>query len=753
MTFSDAGFVFLPCGVEEEAALTATVQDGTGYEPGSPNTVSTRIVVADPAVTASFEQAAYTFDEAGGDATVAVILRTATGVPSPNREIFFSISTAPISGQAEDVNDYVHQSGVFLSVLPSDFTLDGADFTARKEVTLVIVDDAIHEPDETLNMLLEPAPGTSELVALRQPDGTACPGIGDSCEATVTVVDNDASTDATLSGLAVNDGSTDLLTFVPGTTTYTATVANDVETLTFTATKGDDGASVAYLDSDGNPIADADTAAGHQVPLDVGANAITVRVTAEDGTTQDYTVTVTRAEGLPTVTVAAAAGGETGTEGTDAAFTLSRSGATTAALTVTVDVSETGAVLKDANVSPSSVTFGAGAATSTLALATDDDDTDNDAGTVTVTLGTDTGYTVGDPGAATVAVSDNDVPVDFVLSVPATVAEDAVTVTVTVTATTAEDAPPATSVAVFLQRGAGSTATSGSDYGAVSESVFIGSSEFTAVTVGGQPRYRAANWEKVGMTAGHRGKSRTRPPKHRKPPPPVCDDPFVAMWMKIIDEAGELAAAHDREWMRRRRFLNSLIVMLFVFRLVLSRGTKGYATVVAELWDQCRKPGIALPQRQPVTASSICKARARVHENLFLDLHREILRDGGRWKDHRTFAIDGTKMNLPRPLANAHYPQGLVSCLYRIETKTPVDFSLSANADERAAARAHLDALSPGDVVVVDRGYFSFVPCLSGCHPHPLYVWCGDKWLGRRTKRGWMFCSGKTFRLGLAYLA
>ena len=92
--------------------------------------------------------------------------------------------------------------------------------------------------------------------------------------------------------------------------------------------------------------------------------------------------------------------------------------------------------------------------------------------------------------------------------------------------------------------------------------------------------------------------------------------------------------------------------------------------------------------------------------------------DGGRWKGHRTFAIDGTRMNLPRPLAeagyplpnaNAHYPQGLVSCLYRLETKTPVDFSLSANADERAAARAHLDALSPGDVVVVDRGYFSFV--------------------------------------------
>ena len=37
-------------------------------------------------------------------------------------------------------------------------------------------------------------------------------------------------------------------------------------------------------------------------------------------------------------------------------------------------------------------------------------------------------------------------------------------------------------------------------------------------------------------------------------------------------------------------------------------------------------------------------------------------------------------------------------------------------------------------------------PCLSGCHPHPLYVGCGVEWLGRRTKRGWMFRSAKTFR-------
>ena len=193
---------------------------------------------------------------------------------------------------------------------------------------------------------------------------------------------------------------------------------------------------------------------------------------------------------LPTVTVAAATGGETVTEGTDAAFTLSRTGSTAAALTVTVTVSETGSVLKDASAVPSSVTFDVGSDEATLALATNDDDTDDDNGTVTVTLGTGTGYTVGDPGAAMVAVSDNDVPVDFVLAVPATVAEDAGTVTVTVTATPAENAPPATLVEVQLARVSG-TATGGSDYDAVSETVRFQVSDFAPATVDGQPRYQA----------------------------------------------------------------------------------------------------------------------------------------------------------------------------------------------------------------------------------------------------------------------
>ena len=302
-TLSIYPYFFRGNTVTGETVLTATVQDGSGYVPGSSNTASTRIRVADPAVTASFEQSAYTFDEAAGDATVAVILRTATGVLVPHADIFLSINTAIITDGASP-DDFEKPAGS-IQFVPSDFTADGTNFTARKEVTLAIVDDALDEPDEALTVILEPLPSTQAVVALSEPNGTPCP-TARRCDATVTITDNDSAV-ATLSGLAVSGGGAELLTFASDNTTYTAMVANDVETLTFSATKSDAGASVAYLDSDGNTLDDADTTeGGFQVALAVGANAITVRVTAENGTTQDYTVTVTRAEGLPTVTVAAA---------------------------------------------------------------------------------------------------------------------------------------------------------------------------------------------------------------------------------------------------------------------------------------------------------------------------------------------------------------------------------------------------------------------------------------------------------------
>jgi len=99
---------------------------------------------------------------------------------------------------------------------------------------------------------------------------------------TVTVT-RAPSADSSLSALAVSDASL-APAFGPSTTGYAASVANSVSSVTVSAT----AASTSTVTVNG--------ATASNVPLAVGSNTITVRVTAQDGTTTtDYVITVTRA--------------------------------------------------------------------------------------------------------------------------------------------------------------------------------------------------------------------------------------------------------------------------------------------------------------------------------------------------------------------------------------------------------------------------------------------------------------------------
>ena len=135
--------------------------------------------------------------------------------------------------------------------------------------------------------------------------GTALAGsVSDTDTATVTAIDT--SGDATLSGLTVNDGTSDRTlapSFAPGTFVYTAAVENTVEDVTLTATVAQNGTWVSAVTLGGSAIADSDFTDGITIPsLVVGANVIVVTVTAQDTvTTEAYTLTVTRAvDGAPT---------------------------------------------------------------------------------------------------------------------------------------------------------------------------------------------------------------------------------------------------------------------------------------------------------------------------------------------------------------------------------------------------------------------------------------------------------------------
>lgn len=271
--------------------------------------------------------------------------------------------------------------------------------------------------------------------------------------------------------------------------------------------------------------------------------------------------------------------------------------------------------------------------------------------------------------------------------------------------------------------------------------------------------YRAANWEYLGKTQG-RGQF---DPQHKYPKSKkdifvyplqrdwrrcltTChqaaslkkryrndlrasqtrfvDDAFVRLWRKVVHILREVGKEYDGKWRTRKRVVDSMMLMLLIFRLVSSKNAQSYGTTIDELWDSCEKLGITLPQKSSIAPSSFCVARTKLDEDIFKCVNQRILEAYApedakyRWQGHRLFAIDGSKINLPRellrcgylrPSDKACYPQGLLSCLYEIQSQLPFDFDLVSHADERACGVQHLRVLDRDDIVVYDRGYYSYL--------------------------------------------
>jgi hypothetical protein len=180
--------------------------------------------------------------------------------------------------------------------------------------------------------------------------------------------------------------------------------------------------------------------------------------------------------------------------------------------------------------------------------------------------------------------------------------------------------------------------------------------------------YRAANWHHLGQTQQRTSKTikavyvyplqknaksilingHTKPVKKhtaRAVKTGHSNDPFIQLWQDIIGTVTTVASDFDAQWQKRRRTLTTLLVVLFIFRLVFSKNHQGYGITIAELWDQCQILNIALPQPSPVAASAFCAARSKMDEKVFNILHREILRHYNRsnqefrWKGHEIFAV------------------------------------------------------------------------------------------------------------------
>ncbi|MDE2639850.1 MAG: aryl-sulfate sulfotransferase, partial [Chloroflexota bacterium] len=359
-------------------------------------------VVVSPAPLVAFHRAAYSIGEGASGSVVVRLTRahqSASGVTIP----IVLDATASSASQADFTPDFATAQSV---------TFQRGE--TSKTFRIQAATDALVEAGETIVL------GFGTL-----PDAI---GTGTISSTTVTLINatNPVITFSRLEGeLAEGDSAT-----------FTIAITNDVTfaadatinlTVGGSATAGDD---FTLEDASGSALS-----APYSVTLPAGASSTSFTIRATDDSVAeptDETVTISATVALtsaslgsrtvtippsdvanvPDVTISA--DGDVA-EGSEAAFSLERTGATTASLTVSVRVVATDVSLSAA--APTSVTFDAGSASAALSLPTRDDTVVRDGGgqVTAYLLGSSSNpptYLTTPENRATVAVTENDAP-DF----------------------------------------------------------------------------------------------------------------------------------------------------------------------------------------------------------------------------------------------------------------------------------------------------------------------------------------------------
>ena len=360
-----------------------------------------KLVDAAANATATFTDQTVTNNTPAAATTPVITIAAGTSPVTEGTAAAFTLTRTGSATAALTVNVSVSESGDMVAA--ANEGAKTATFTANSAtaaLSVATVGDSVDEANSVVTVTVD----------------TATPAIytvGTPASATVTVQDNDTrGVTVSAATLTVNEGSTGTYTVkldsqptASVTVTPSKTGSGDVTfsptSLTFLTSNWSATQTVTVTAADDSDAADDSATISHAVTGgDYGSvTAASVVVTVDD----DETTTLA----LPVITIAA--GTSPVTEGTAAAFTLTRTGSTTAELSVNVTVSESGDMVASANEGAKTATFTANSATATLSVATVGDRVDqaNSVVTMTVTAIRAT-YTVGTPASATVTVQDDD---------------------------------------------------------------------------------------------------------------------------------------------------------------------------------------------------------------------------------------------------------------------------------------------------------------------------------------------------------
>lgn len=77
-------------------------------------------------------------------------------------------------------------------------------------------------------------------------------------------------------------------------------------------------------------------------------------------------------------------------------------------------------------------------------------------------------------------------------------------------------------------------------------------------------------------------------------------------WSPLREIIKTFCSNFDNLWQIRKRVIDTHLLVLFIFKLVLSKNQQGYKSLLIELWE---KQELLTYQKHPVSASSLCEAR------------------------------------------------------------------------------------------------------------------------------------------------
>ena len=314
-TLSDAGIVAPTLSIKETfdkdlRAYTATVANsvGTVGVTATPNHDGAMVEVSKGE---EIDTTSYTLTVGGNEIVIKVTAEDETvGLYTLTITKQGTVGDADASLFRLTINDSTDANVLKPITLTPSFSGQRADYTAEVSfdtervstgtdhftpnrsgtmIEILIDDDDDGQIDDTAdNVPL--AVGPNEFI-VRATTGNIPPASMD-YNFTVTRLERVDSSDATLSVLSLTNVTEFTPLFDPKTRPYVAAAGKTVVSTTVTATATDTSrqGAIEITPEDANDTTDD----GHQVELDEGPNLITIKVTAEDGTTKSYTVTVTK---------------------------------------------------------------------------------------------------------------------------------------------------------------------------------------------------------------------------------------------------------------------------------------------------------------------------------------------------------------------------------------------------------------------------------------------------------------------------